>query len=1775
MPFSGLGRHIQNETKPWGDLSALAPASRRMLCSYTCLTQPPHNFVLFPFPLYLYLSPRFLMLPSFITIPTHKQTPYLDMSASGNHERVLQELEEPKEKKTIWARSGVSFFAQVLLLAAITTACALCFIYSVRDLSAVNDRIYDFNSLKIAADIFLKLGYQPVVFGTPAAGSNPELASQLEKFGKRKRVTLDMSMVNLWLSLVFTYGVNPDPSFQNFGLDAVELIGLHVTEQVQALTVKQVDQTYTAQTGLICVSEQVNQLFSHNSLLLPQIIKEWGQTQIQLFYGSAYDQMIFPDCTGYLSAAKDFSFEPVILNGPTISSGAKLTQKYQKSPLTSPVIVAALDALASTIAATEKSAEEYWQSQKQQSLLSTVFSLISTCLMGTILLLMPFFYTRGNMEVDNGLLARYGTVESAIKILTVHAVNLTALTEDPKLLHFLEGTFLVKFIGFIRRARPFIQQTAFGDIENVVLSSADNGLSGNFVVESGSSGNRAAAHGGDGVSNEDDQRAQELRSETGLQVTQGTVLCLSRSGIIHEEGERHQCGLDAWIRTMNQVVGVFESASNARHGAVHSITDRFVFMTWNVTSSCPEHELEALTAALEIANALRNVVQGVSMTVASSLLLAGTVEAADDRTVMICGPAMLTCEKMQALNRYHGTTIVMDKSVASKAFLLNIPGCDYCSVPLSLYRPDGRSTTPQVAYGLFPCRLTEPLKAWITQFKEFPMLMEAHRIQEMLDIVEEYKRTYAGSVIAGRDGSTVTMDRTVNFWTTAVKYWITALQAVLRAESESFCFSLCFVCSLSGFLETTMVDAYLLKFKLLFSYVGKGVIMKSTWGRGICFDSSYVWAVSDTTPSDAGPAIWGLGRLLCGLTHRTSCYGRERENERRKEEEQQNGSYAAVKQDIPIDRRNEGNHPLQSIVPLRKKSLYMLKCSAKLASTRKHLHTENTNTSIKSDKTEHIYRSQLSRVPQKHGNGPRPSFRKNVCSVDHIYLICYRQERILSSVVTSTLAFRWKKKSMGLLPGNGTAPREGSLVNNSTELVADGRPVDQPKTYGIKSAQKIPFIVQIVVLLSLTASSAVCLGYNVKNLAKTNDMRYNFATVKLLGEVIQTLSSQSVVFGSPAAGPSQHLIEKVDEIGRRKRISLNMEEVKENLDMMFKYGPQSDFNDQMKALQYVEVLGLMLMKEVDLQTSRQVGKGNEAQVGLQCVSKQVHQLFVHYMLLLPSVFKLWTKTEYQLYEGLDYNKFSYPDCVGYLPQLKEINFMSIIENGPHPTTDQKLTVQYTKSPLSAATVQDSLSQLAVEVERVQSQLDDYWKKKLKNSTLIVICMSTAMILSAAFALLTPIFYTEGFVYDDKLGLALFRHVESRIKRMRPYSSSVTSLKEEPQLKETLQGTFLIKLIGFIRRARPFIQQTAFGDVENVVLSTLDATSGQFTMEQGGNTSTGGDNRSAVEEEDQRGRDLRLETGLQVAYGTVMILARRTAYYTSVHTAGGDESFVTNAQKIEDRRFVMNMGVGMLEKVVNARHGAIHTITDRCVVMSWNVTSSCPEHELNALSAGVEIMNALYAVPGGITISIASSLLLAGTVEEGDERTVMICGPAMLTCEKILGLNYYHHTLIAMDKNVASKVFSLSIPGQDYCAVPISLYRPDGRSTTPQVAYGLFPCRLTEPLKAWTSLFKTFPALVDVNHLSQVRKLILNYMETYERGMGRGGSAMSPAIHLDPQGLDGDPLSSLTQDGVGMDGQKSGEPKVTSAPLVSLRATVEFWLAALRTMSMAEEVSGSI
>lgn len=630
------------------------------------------------------------------------------------------------------------------------------------------------------------------------------------------------------------------------------------------------------------------------------------------------------------------------------------------------------------------------------------------------------------------------------------------------------------------------------------------------------------------------------------------------------------------------------------------------------------------------------------------------------------------------------------------------------------------------------------------------------------------------------------------------------------------------------------------------------------------------------------------------------------------------------------------------------------------------------------------------------------------------------------------------------------------------------------------------YVAQIVLLVCIAIVCAISFGYNVSNFSHVNTVIYDSKTCNLLTSCVLLLSYQPVFFGTEAASASanEKLISLVDELEHRKRVGINFVEFRENMDVMFEYGPLDTVEDSFKALRALEVLTLRLTHARSMITNRNFNPSYVFFIGYQCVAKQLYQTYFSNALLQKVVYPLWGSSEYALYSGFVYNNLSFPHCSRYLSGPDKLVIFA--ESGCSLSGAPSLAPQYVKSPLGESDILLSLEMLEVEINQLQSLVTDYYDMQLLESSLITMYSLAGLILSCCFAALSPFFFTKGFQRHTET-LRRYKKLEESLRFLIVYSSSIATLKDEQRLYHIFFGTFLLKLVGFMGRARPFLPQTAFGDIESIILSSSD----NWTIE-GISASEGV--LSHTSEDEHGTQELRTEVGLQLALGTVMCVSIKKIFTDSdIENVGS--KLCTD----------MSSAVGLIERIANSHHGAIHSISSRYVFIVWNINSSCAHHEVEAITTGLEIISLLDRRSGEISISIGSSLVVAGTVEESLQRTVIICGPAMVFCQKAQLLNRYHRTSIVLDKRVASKVFSLSIAGEEYCAVPISLFRIHADKAEYQVAYGLFNSRLTEPLKAWSNIFKRFPSWLDGSSLIEMQTVIREYRMTFLNSTDRYSS----------------------------------------------------------------------
>lgn len=623
------------------------------------------------------------------------------------------------------------------------------------------------------------------------------------------------------------------------------------------------------------------------------------------------------------------------------------------------------------------------------------------------------------------------------------------------------------------------------------------------------------------------------------------------------------------------------------------------------------------------------------------------------------------------------------------------------------------------------------------------------------------------------------------------------------------------------------------------------------------------------------------------------------------------------------------------------------------------------------------------------------------------------------------------------------------------------------------------YLLQMVLLLCICIACGVTFGYNVSELSHINNVIYDAETRKLLTSCLILLSYQPVYFGTEAASASANanLISMIGELENRNRVDINFDELYENLDEMFQYGTVNSVDEKFEALKALQTLALQLTYVRSSSTNRNFNPSYIYFIGLDCVAKQLYQSYFYNALLQSSVYPLWNATDYLLYSGFQYNRLTVPDCSEYISVENDLSVL--LQGAASLSSTPTFTPQYVQSPLQEADILASLAKLEVEVKQSENTADNYYQKQFMNSSLITFYSLVGMLLCCCFAAFSPLFFTKGLQRHTET-LRRYKKLEGNLRFLSVYSSSIATLKDTQLLYHVFFGTFLLKLIGFMGRARPFIPQTAFGDIESIVVSSAD----NWTI-IGNNVSEGG--LTHTSEDEHSAQELRTEVGLQLALGTAMCVSIKDFFTYS------DPEKVGCALARD-----MSAAVGLIERVASSHNGVIHSVSFRYIFIVWNVNSSCAHHELEALYTALEIVSLFDGHNDEISICIASSLLVAGTVEESVQRAVMVCGPAMLFCQKTQPLNRYHNTSIVMDKNVASKVFSLNIAGEEYCAVPISLYRVKPNRQDYQVVYGLLNSRLTEPLKAWSNVFKGFPSWLATSSLAEMQAALQEYRKTFLR-----------------------------------------------------------------------------
>lgn len=206
---------------------------------------------------------------------------------------------------------------------------------------------------------------------------------------------------------------------------------------------------------------------------------------------------------------------------------------------------------------------------------------------------------------------------------------------------------------------------------------------------------------------------------------------------------------------MRSLVTAVEEVVSARRGVVHSIAGDFIFVSWNIVAPCRDSEVSGFTAALQLARRFGDSVGGISISLSASPVIAGNFDANGQRTPVILGPAHARCEKLEMLNYHLGTRITLDEAVARGIRGAPLLVQDVCVMLAAVYRcgVDAEKGPFQIAYGVYPSAVRDRHTAWVSMFREFPTMLLAGRVDEMLGLIAAYRTTHLRAATVRPGGS--------------------------------------------------------------------------------------------------------------------------------------------------------------------------------------------------------------------------------------------------------------------------------------------------------------------------------------------------------------------------------------------------------------------------------------------------------------------------------------------------------------------------------------------------------------------------------------------------------------------------------------------------------------------------------------------------------------------------------------------------------------------------------------------------------------------------------------------------------------------------------------------------------------------------------------------------------------------------------------------------------------------------------------------------------------
>ena len=159
----------------------------------------------------------------------------------------------------------------------------------------------------------------------------------------------------------------------------------------------------------------------------------------------------------------------------------------------------------------------------------------------------------------------------------------------------------------------------------------------------------------------------------------------------------------------------------------------------------------------------------VSIGIAQSFLLAGNIEVCKRKQLALCGPAMVSAERLEAANSTHRTNIMVSANVAETVQTTVLNDFDFSVRPVALVRCKIRGEADDLhpGYAVLPVRIKqEKLKAWNLVFRELAVKIPNGAYTEALKAVEDYRAEHCvvDASKATKTAKAPPVDRTVEYY---------------------------------------------------------------------------------------------------------------------------------------------------------------------------------------------------------------------------------------------------------------------------------------------------------------------------------------------------------------------------------------------------------------------------------------------------------------------------------------------------------------------------------------------------------------------------------------------------------------------------------------------------------------------------------------------------------------------------------------------------------------------------------------------------------------------------------------------------------------------------------------------------------------------------------------------------------------------------------------------------------------------------------------------------